>query len=77
MKSILFLNIVLATSCVVCMKKDLPGMKRRAEAMAFKLRSAAQNSSREHRSSYKSFEAQQLEQLYLQIKAAQEQVETN
>ncbi len=77
MKSILLLAALLATGSGICMQKQLAQMKKQAEALAIKLRNEAQNSSREHRSSYKSFEAQQLEQLYLQIQAAQEHVETH
>lgn len=79
MKYIL-VTLLFATSVCSTMEKKssvrLDQLKKQAEALAFKLREQALNSSREKRGSYQSLDAQKLDELRLQIQA-HEQIASN
>ncbi len=76
MKHILF-GLLIATGSAISMQNNLPALKKQAEALANKLRQESYNTTRESRSSYKSFEQQQLEDLRLQIQAYEQKIESN
>ena len=75
----MILALLFATELTTSMEKSanpIALLKKQAEVLSAKLREESLNSSGEYHGSYKSFNAQTLEDLRLQIQA-HEQIETN